>query len=139
MADKKIKFTTINCKIKGGLSYRLLFVPCRQGTFYFVLFTFSSVFGNIRAGHSIIPFGTFNSTLGTFIIPFGVDIITDGGFNIFFGFDIITAVFNKTPFGFYKFIFGGHKAPIGSNNIVGRHSNLEQTPRRRSQFLVIWK
>ena len=103
-------------------------VPCGQDTFYFVKFISSSVFGNIQAGHSIIPFGNIKTTFGSFIILFGVDIITDGGFNASFGSDIITAVFNKAAFGFNKSLFGGHKAPVGSNYIVGRHSNIKQTP-----------
>jgi hypothetical protein len=101
------------------------------------LFTFSSVFGNIQAGHGIIPFGNIITTVGYFIIPFGFDIITDGDFNVSFGFDIITAIFNKTVFGFYKLLFGGHKAPIGINNIIGKHSKTRQTPFRRSVLLFI--
>jgi hypothetical protein len=92
---------------------------------YFVRFTFSSVLGNIRAGYSIIPVG--------------VDIITYGDFNVSFGFDIITATFNQTVFGFYKLLFGGHKATIGSINSIGRHNNIGQTPFRRPVLLFIWK
>jgi hypothetical protein len=96
---------------------------------------FSSVFGNIRDGHSIIPFGNNKTTFGIFIIPYGVDRITDGDFNISFGFDIITAILNKTAFGFYIFLFGGYKAPFGIKYILGRHSNIGQTPFRRLQLL----
>ena len=102
-------------------------VPCGQGTFSISQFTFSSVFAIIRVGHSIIALSRNTIPFDTLIFLFVFDKTTDGTSISYLGFDIIAVVFNKFTTSLNSFYFGKYKSSFGSNYIMGRHSNFQQT------------